>query len=196
MFTANTMASISEAIGMALPGSASPPAVDRRRDDFAYESGGAVMRLIEMDLRPRQIMTKEAFENAIAVTMALGGSTNAVLHLLAIAHEAHVELELDDFNRIGARVPHLADMKPHGKYHMVDLDRIGGVPVVLKMLLDAGLLHGDCLTVTGKTMAENLAELDPPAPDGDVVHPLSTPIHAPGRHRDPARLARAERRRS
>jgi dihydroxy-acid dehydratase len=180
MFTANTMASISEAIGMALPGSASAPAVDRRRDDFAYESGRAVMRLIEMDLRPRQIMTKEAFENAIAITMALGGSTNAVLHLLAIAHEARVELELDDFNRIGARVPHVADMKPHGKYHMNDLDRVGGVQVVLKMLLDAGLLHGDCLTVTGKTMAENLEALDPPGPDADVVHPLSAPIHTVG----------------
>ena len=180
MFTANTMASISEALGMALPGSAAPPAVDRRRDDFAYESGRAVMRLLELDLRPRQIMTKDAFENAIAVTMALGGSTNAVLHLLAIANEAHVDLELDDFNRIGARVPHVADMKPHGKYHMVDLDRIGGVPVVMEMLLEAGLLHGDCLTVTGKTMAENLAELDPPDPDGDVVHSISEPIHAQG----------------
>jgi dihydroxy-acid dehydratase len=180
MFTANTMASISEALGMALPGSAAPPAVDRRRDDFAYESGRAVMRLLELDLRPRQIMTKDAFENAIAVTMALGGSTNAVLHLLAIANEAHVDLELDDFNRIGARVPHVADMKPHGKYHMVDLDRIGGVPVVMEMLLEAGLLHGDCITVTGKTMAENLAELDPPDPDGDVVHSISEPIHAQG----------------
>jgi dihydroxy-acid dehydratase len=180
MFTANTMAAIGEAIGMALPGSAAPPAVDRRRDDFAYESGRAVMRLLEMDLRPRQIMTKEAFENAIAITMALGGSTNAVLHLLAIAHEARVELELEDFNRVAARVPHVADMKPHGKYHMVDLDRVGGVQVVLKMLLDAGLLHGDCLTVTGKTMAENLEALDPPGPDGDVVHPLSAPVHAVG----------------
>jgi dihydroxy-acid dehydratase len=180
MFTANTMASISEAIGMALPGSASAPAVDRRRDDYAYESGRAVMRLLELDIRPRQIMTKEAFENAIAVTMALGGSTNAVLHLLAIANEARVELELEDFNRVGARVAHVADMKPHGKYHMVDLDRIGGVPVVMKQLLDAGLLHGECLTVTGKTMAENLAELDPPAVDGDVVHPLTSPIHAQG----------------
>jgi dihydroxy-acid dehydratase len=180
MFTANTMASISEAIGMALPGSASAPAVDRRRDDYAYESGRAIMRLLEIDLRPRQIMTREAFENAIAITMALGGSTNAVLHLLAIANEAHVELELEDFNRIGARVAHVADMKPHGKYHMIDLDNVGGVPVVLKMLLDAGLLHGDCLTVTGKTMAENLAVLDPPGPDGDVVHPLSDPIHAQG----------------
>src|SRR5262245_56428121 len=180
MFTANTMASISEAIGMSLPGSASAPAVDRRRDDYAYESGRAVMNLIERDLRPRQIMTKEAFENAIAITMALGGSTNAVLHLLAIANEAHVELELEDFNRVGARVAHVADMKPHGKYHMVDLDKIGGVPVVLRQLLDAGLLHGDCLTVTGKTMAENLAALGPPAVDGDVVHPLSSPIHAQG----------------
>jgi dihydroxy-acid dehydratase len=180
MFTANTMASISEAIGMALPGSAAPPAVDRRRDDFAYESGRAVMRLLELDLRPRQILTKEAFENAIAVTMALGGSTNAVLHLLAIAHEARVELELEDFNRVGARVPHVADMKPHGKYHMTDLDRVGGVSVVMQMLLDAGLLHGDCLTVTGKTVAENLRELASPAPDGDVVHPLSAPIHAQG----------------
>jgi dihydroxy-acid dehydratase len=180
MFTANTMASVSEAIGMALPGSASPPAVDRRRDDFAYDSGRAVMNLIEVDLRPRRIMTKEAFENAIAVVMALGGSTNAVLHLLAIAHEARVELELDDFNRVGARVPHIADMKPHGRFHMADLDAIGGVPVVMKMLLDEGLLHGDCLTVTGRTVAENLAALDPPAADGAVVRPFAEPIHAQG----------------
>jgi len=180
MFTANTMASISEAIGMALPGSAAPPAVDRRRDDFAFESGRAVMNLLELGVRPRQIMTKEAFENAIAVTMALGGSTNAVLHLLAIAHEAQVELELEDFNRVGARVPHIADTKPHGKYHMTDIDRIGGVQVVLRELLDAGLLHGGCMTVTGRTMAENLAALDPPKPDGDVVHPLAEPINAQG----------------
>ncbi|MGZ4734520.1 MAG: dihydroxy-acid dehydratase [Acidimicrobiia bacterium] len=180
MFTANTMASVGEAIGMSLPGSASPPAVDRRRDDFAYESGRAVMNLLELGIRPRQIMTKPAFENAIAVVMALGGSTNAVLHLLAIAHEAHVDLELDDFNRVGARVPHIADTKPHGKYHMVDIDRIGGVPVVMRELLDAGLLHGDVLTVTGKTMAENLEALDPPKPDGEIVHPLSAPIHVMG----------------
>jgi dihydroxy-acid dehydratase len=180
MFTANTMASVGEALGMSLPGSAAPPAVDRRRDDYAFESGAAVMRLLELDLRPRQIMTKEAFENAIAVVMALGGSTNAVLHLLAIAHEARVDLELDDFNRVGARVPHLADMKPHGKYHMTDLDAVGGVPVVMQHLLDAGLLHGDCLTVTGKTVAENLATLASPSPDGSVVHPLSDPIHAQG----------------
>jgi dihydroxy-acid dehydratase len=180
MFTANTMASVGEAIGMSLPGSASPPAVDRRRDDDAYSSGKAVMNLLARNIRPRDIMTKEAFENAIAVVMALGGSTNAVLHLLAIAHEARVELELEDFNRIGARVPHLADTKPHGKYHMADVDRIGGVPVVMRELLDAGLLHGDVITVTGKTMEENLRDLDPPAPDGDVIHPLATPIHAQG----------------
>ena len=180
MFTANTMASAAEALGMSLPGSSAAPAVDRRRDDFAFASGEAVINLLEQNIRPRQILTKEAFENAIAVGMAVGGSTNLVLHLLAIAFEAGVELELDDFNRVGARVPHIADMKPHGKYHMTDLDRIGGVQVVMKELLDAGLLHGDCLTVTGKTVAENLADLDPPAPDGDVVHPLTRPIHTQG----------------
>jgi dihydroxy-acid dehydratase len=180
MFTANTMASIAEAIGMALPGSSTAPAVDRRRDDFAFASGLAVVNLLNEGIRPRHIMTKEAFENAIAVTMALGGSTNAVLHLLAIANEARVELELDDFNKVAARVPHLADTKPHGKYHMSDLDRIGGVQVVLQELLIAGLLHGDCMTVTGKTMAENLAALNPPAPDGDVVHPITAPIHTQG----------------
>jgi dihydroxy-acid dehydratase len=180
MFTANTMASIAEALGMSLLGSASAPAVDRRRDDAALASGRAVVDLLRAGIRPRQIMTKQAFENAIAVTMAIGGSTNAVLHLLAIAHEARVELELDDFNKVAARVPHLADTKPHGKYHMADLDRIGGVPVVLAELLDAGLLHGDCMTVSGKTMAENLAALAPPAPDGDVVHPMGDPIHTQG----------------
>ncbi len=180
MFTANTMASIAEAMGMSLPGSSSPPAVDRRRDDLAYASGQAVMALFDRNIRPRQIMTKEAFENAIAVTMALGGSTNAVLHLLAIAAEAHVDLALDDFNKVAARVPHIADTKPHGRYHMADIDRIGGVPVVMRELLEAGLLHGDCLTVTGRTIAENLAAIDPPAPDGSVVHPLSNPIHEIG----------------
>jgi dihydroxy-acid dehydratase len=180
MFTANTMASVGEALGMALPGSSSPPAVDPRREDVAYESGRAVIRLLELGIRPRQILTKEAFENAIAVVMALGGSTNAVLHLLAIANEAHVKLELEDFNRVAARVPHIADTKPHGRYHMTDVDRVGGVQVVLRHLLEAGLLHGDCLTITGRTMAENLAELDPPAPDGDVIRPLSDPIHADG----------------
>jgi len=180
MFTANTMASAAEALGMALPGSSAAPAVDRRRDDYAYESGKAVVKLLEMGIRPRQIMTKDAFENAIAVVMALGGSTNAVLHLLAIAHEAQVDLSLDDFDRVGRKVPHIADMKPHGLYHMVDLDRVGGLPVVMKELLDAGLLHGDCLTVTGRTLAENLAALNPPPPDGKVVHPLANPLHADG----------------
>ncbi|WP_334143918.1 dihydroxy-acid dehydratase [Rhabdothermincola sp.] len=180
MFTANTMASVGEALGMSLPGSASPPAVDRRRDDIARSSGAAVVELLRLGIRPRDIMTKAAFENAIAVVMALGGSTNAVLHLLAIANEARVELELDDFNRVAARVPHIADTKPHGKYHMTDIDRIGGVPVVMRELLEAGLLHGDCLTVTGKTVAENLAALDPPAPDGEVVHPVRDPIHEVG----------------
>jgi len=155
-------------------------AVDRRRDDFAYASGQAVIRMLEMGLRPRQIMTKDAFENAIAVVMALGGSTNAVLHLLAIANEARVDLRLDDFNAVAKRVPHIADTKPHGRYHMIDIDRIGGIPVVMLELLDAGLLHGDCLTVTGKTVAENLADLDPPRPDGDVIHALDDPIHAVG----------------
>ena len=180
MFTANTMASIAEALGMALPTGTSPPAVDRRRDDIAYDSGRAVMALLERGIRPRQIMTKEAFENAIAVSMALGGSTNAVLHLLAIANEAEVELSIDDFERIGRRVPHLADMKPQGKFHMADLDRVGGVPVVMRLLLEAGLLNGDCLTCTGKTVAENLAAIDPPPPDGVVVHGIESPIHARG----------------
>ncbi|MEI8161256.1 MAG: dihydroxy-acid dehydratase [Actinomycetes bacterium] len=180
MFTANTMSSIAEALGMSLPGTASPPAVDARREGDAERAGEAVMNLLRLGIRPRDIMTKKAFENAIAVVNALGGSTNAVLHLLAIAHEAEVPLELEDFNRIAAKVPHIADTKPGGKYHMTDIDRVGGVPVVLKMLLDAGLLHGDVMTCTGKTMAENLAEINPPAPDGDVLHPLSDPIHSEG----------------
>lgn len=180
MFTANTMASIGEALGMSLPGSASAPAVDRRRSDYAFASGTAVLNLLKQNIRPRDIMTKAAFENAIAITMALGGSTNAVLHLLAIAYEAEVELELDDFNKIAAKVPHLADTKPHGKYHMVDVDRIGGVPVVMAMLLEEGLLHGDEITVTGKTVAENLEMLNPPAPDGEVLHTFDNPIHQLG----------------
>ncbi len=180
MFTANTMSSIAEALGMSLPGSASPPAVDRRREDDAVLAGEAVVNMLRLGITPRQIMTKKAFENAIAVTSALGGSTNAVLHLLAIANEAGVALELEDFNRIAAKVPHIADMKPGGKFHMSDLDRVGGVPVVMKHLLDAGLLHGDVMTVTGKTMAENLIHLDPPAPDGVVVYPLDQPLHSEG----------------
>ncbi len=180
MYTANTMASAAEALGMALPGSAAPPAVDRRRDAYAVASGEAVVRLVDAGTTARQIMTKEAFENAITVVMALGGSTNAVLHLLAIAHEARVELTYDDFTRIGARVPHLADVKPFGRYVMTDMDRIGGVPVVMKALLDAGLLHGDVLTVTGRTMAENLADIAPPDLDGKVLRAMSDPIHRTG----------------
>src|ERR671926_325578 len=162
MYTANTMAAVAEAIGMSLPGSAAPPAVDRRRDGFAHRSGQAVVEMLRQGITARQIMTRPAFENAIAVVMALGGSTNAVLHLLAIAREAEVDLTLDDFTRIGAQVPHLGDLKPFGKYVMNDVDKVGGIPVVMKLLLDAGLLHGDTLTVTGRTMAENLSELSPP----------------------------------
>ncbi len=180
MFTANTMASAAEALGMSIPGSASPPAVDARRDEFAIRSGQAVVELIRRGITARQIMTREAFENAITVVMALGGSTNAVLHLMAIAKEAEVELSLADFNRIGDRTPHLADVKPFGRYVMTDIDAIGGVPVVLKALLDAGLLHGDVMTVTGQTMAENLADIAPPDPDGKIIHAMADPIHRTG----------------
>jgi dihydroxy-acid dehydratase len=180
MFTANTMASAAEALGMALPGSAGPPGPDRRRDDSARRAGEAVVGLLERGITARQILTREAFENAISVVMALGGSTNAVLHLLAIAHEAGVELTLDDFNRIGDATPHLADVKPFGRYVMNDIDRVGGVPVVTRALLDAGLLHGHALTVTGRTMAENLADISPPDPDGKIIHALDDPIHKTG----------------
>jgi dihydroxy-acid dehydratase len=180
MYTANTMASAAEALGMSLPGSAAPPAVDRRRDDFALASGAAVVGLLDKGITARQVMTKEAFENAITVVMALGGSTNAVLHLLAIAHEAQVELSLDDFNRIGDRTPHLADVKPFGRYVMADLDKVGGIPVVMRALLDADLIHGDALTVTGRTVADNLAEVAPPDPDGKVIRALSAPLHRTG----------------
>jgi dihydroxy-acid dehydratase len=180
MYTANTMACAAEALGMSLPGSASPPAVDRRRDGFARTSGSAVVDLIARGITARQILTRPAFENAIAVVMAFGGSTNAVLHLLAIAHEAGVPLELDDFNRIGDKVPHLADVKPFGAHVMAAVDHVGGVPVVMKALLDAGLLHGDCLTVTGRTVAENLTELAPPDLDGKILHRLAEPIHPTG----------------
>ncbi len=180
MYTANTMASAAEALGMSLPGSAAPPAPDNRRDTYAVRSGEAVVALVDAGITARDILTKKAFENAITVVMALGGSTNAVLHLLAIAHEAKVELLLEDFNRIGDRTPHLADVKPFGRYVMTDIDRIGGIPVVMKALLDAGLLHGDALTVTGRTVAENLAELNPPALDGDVLHTMANPLHRTG----------------
>ncbi|MDQ3989634.1 MAG: dihydroxy-acid dehydratase [Actinomycetota bacterium] len=180
MYTANTMACAAEALGMALPGSSSPPAVDRRRDGFAEASGSAVIGMLSRGHTARSVLTREAFENAIAVVMALGGSTNAVLHLLAIANEAQVPLGLDDFNRIGDRVPHLADVKPFGAHVMSTVDRVGGVPVVMKALLDAGLLHGDVLTVTGRTLRENLDELAPPELDGEVLHKLSDPIHPTG----------------
>ena len=169
MYTANTMASAAEAMGMSLPGSAAPPAVDRRRDTYARKSGEAVVELLRLGITARDIITRQSLENAIAVIMAFGGSTNAVLHLLAIAHEAKVDLHIEDFHRIGSKVPLLADVKPFGRYVMSDVDRVGGVPVVMRGLLDAGLLHGDCLTVTGKTVAENLADIDPPDPDGTIL---------------------------
>ena len=180
MYTANTMATIGEAIGLSLPGSAAPPAVDRRRDTYAIKSGAAVVELIRKGITTRQIITKRAFENAITALMALGGSTNAVLHLLAIAHEAKVDLTLADFHRIGSKVPLLGDLKPFGRFVMSDVDKVGGIPVVLKALLDAGLLHGDCLTVTGKTMAENLAEINPPDPDGEILKATSSPMATTG----------------
>jgi dihydroxy-acid dehydratase len=180
MYTANTMASIGEAIGLSLPGSAAPPAVDRRRDAFAVKSGAAVVELIRQGITTRDILSKKAFENAITMLMALGGSTNAVLHLLAIAHEADVDLEMDDFHRIGSKVPLLGDLKPFGRFVMSDMDKVGGVPVVLKALLDAGLLHGDALTVTGKTMAENLADISPPDPDGEILRATSKPMSLGG----------------
>lgn len=180
MYTANTMASVAEALGMSLPGSAAPPAADRRRDYFAHRSGEAVVNMLRLGITARDILTKKAFENAIAVAMAFGGSTNVVLHLLAIAREADVDLTLADFNRIGDKTPHIGDLKPFGKYVMNDVDRHGGVPVVMKALLDAGLIHGDALTVTGKTVAENLAEINPEPLDGEVIRTLDNPIHATG----------------
>ena len=180
MYTANTMASIAEAIGMSLPGSAAPPAVDRRRENFSHKSGEAVVELIRQGITARDIMTKRAFENAITILMALGGSTNAVLHLLAMAHEADVELELHDFHRVGSKVPLLGDLKPFGKFVMSDVDKVGGIPVVLRALLDAKLLHSDCLTVTGKTMAENLENLAPQKADGEVLYSTNTPFSPSG----------------
>ncbi|MGW5238836.1 dihydroxy-acid dehydratase [Monashia sp. NPDC004114] len=179
-YTANTMAAVAEAIGMSIPGSAAPPATDRRRDMYARKSGEAVVELLRKGIRARDVMTKAAFENAIAVVMAFGGSTNAVLHLLAIAHEAEVDLTIEDFRRIGAKVPHLADVKPFGSFVMKDIDHIGGIPVVMKTLLEAGLLDGDVMTVTGKTMAENLDEIKPPHIDGRVIRQMSAPIHKTG----------------
>ncbi|PFG40796.1 dihydroxyacid dehydratase [Georgenia soli] len=179
-YTANTMATVAEAIGMSIPGSATPPSADRRRDADARRAGEAVVELLRQGITSRDIMTKAAFENAIAVVQAFGGSTNAVLHLLAIAHEADVDLTLDDFARIGAKVPHIANLKPYGQYVMNDVDRVGGIQVVMKQLLDAGLLDGDCLTVTGRTVAENLERLSPPRPDGKVLRSTEEPIAATG----------------
>jgi dihydroxy-acid dehydratase len=176
MYTANTMATVGEAIGLSLPGSAAPPAVDRRRDAYAVKAGAAVVNLIRQGITTRDILTKKAFENAITAVMALGGSTNAVLHLLAIAHEAQVDLTLNDFQRISEKVPLLGDLKPFGRFVMSDVDKVGGIPVILKSLLDAGLLHGDCLTVTGKTMAENLKDIQPPDPDGEILRATSNPM--------------------
>ena len=180
MYTANTMATIGEAIGLSLPGSAAPPAVDRRRDSYAVKSGAAVVELIRAGITTRDILSKRAFENAITALMALGGSTNAVLHLLAIAHEAKVDLTLNDFHRIGSKVPLLGDLKPFGRFVMSDVDKVGGIPVILKALLDAGLLHGDCLTVTGKTMAENLVDINPPDPDGEILRAVKSPMGVSG----------------
>ena len=180
MYTANTMASVAEALGLSLPGSAAPPSADRRRDYFAHRSGEAVVNLLRQGITTKDILTKEAFENAIALAMALGGSTNVVLHLLAIANEAGVDLTLHDFNRIGDKTPHIADMKPFGNYVMNNVDRHGGIPVIMKAMLDEGLLHGDALTVTGKTLAENMRELDPDPIDGEVIHTFDNPIHASG----------------
>ena len=180
MYTANTMAGASEAMGMSLPGSSSPPAVDARREVLARQSGEAVIEMIRQGITTRDIITPRSIENAITLVMALGGSTNSILHMPAIAHEAGFELDLDDFQRISDRTPLVANLKPFGEHLMFDLDRVGGVPLVMKMLLDAGLLHGDCLTVTGKTLAENLAALAIPGPDGSVVRSLSQPLDATG----------------
>ena len=180
MYTANTMASAAEAMGMALPGSAAPPAVDRRRDGYARRSGEAVVELIRQGITTRDIITRESLLNAITMLMSLGGSTNAVLHLLAIAHEADVDLELADFQRISKRTPLIGDLKPFGKYVMTDVDRVGGIPVVLKALLDAGLINGDCMTVTGKTMRENLESITPPDPDGAILHAVTSPFGGKG----------------
>ncbi|MDQ3688444.1 MAG: dihydroxy-acid dehydratase [Chloroflexota bacterium] len=180
MYSANTMASLAEALGMALPGSAAPPAIDRRRTGIARQSGEAVVGMLRAGMTSRQILTRPAFENAITLLMSLGGSTNAVLHLLAIASEAGVPLSLDDFSRIGRRVPHLADVKPFGSHVMVDIDRVGGIPVVMRTLLEAGLLHGDVLTVTGRTVAENLKDVRAAQPDGTVLRDVSEALHPMG----------------
>ncbi len=180
MFTANTMASVGEALGVSVLGSAGPAAIDKEREKYAVEAARAVITQLKKGMTIRDIITEKSIENAIAVVNALGGSTNAVLHLMAIATEAGVEMNINKFNEIRKKVPQIADTRPNGKYHMTDVDRVGGVPVVLKMLLDEGILHGDCLTYNGRTMDENLAELNPPAPDGEVIHTWDNPVHAEG----------------
>lgn len=180
MFTANTMASISEALGIALPGSASPPAEDERREKIVYDTGVATAKLLELGIKPREILTFEAFENAITMLNAIGGSTNAILHLLALAHEARVKLSYDDFERVRKRVPHIADLKPGGMYVMNDLDKAGGVPLMLKKLLERKLLHENVITVTGKTMKQNLDVISIPPQNNDIVKPLSSPLHSTG----------------
>ncbi|MFN3653996.1 MAG: dihydroxy-acid dehydratase [Candidatus Nitrosotenuis sp.] len=181
MFTANTMASISEALGIALPGSASPPAEDERREKIVYDTGVAAAKLLELGIKPRDILTFEAFENAITMLNAIGGSTNAILHLLAISHEARVKLTYDDFERVRKRVPHIADLKPGGMYVMNDLDKVGGVPLMLKKLLDRKLLHENVITVTGKTMRQNLDSINiPPPPSNDIVKSPDSPLYKTG----------------
>ena len=180
MFTANTMASISEAIGLALPGSASPPAEDDRREKIVYDSGVACANLLKMNIRPKEILTFEAFENAITMLNSVGGSTNGILHLLALANEVNIDLTYDDFERVRKKTPHLADMKPGGNYVMNSLDKIGGIPFVLKKLLDKGLLHGNCMTVTGKTIKENLNSFNIPQTEQQIVRSVENPIHAVG----------------
>jgi len=180
MYTANTMAAAAEALGMSLPGSSSTAAIASQKADECVKAGETVVKLLEMEIYPRDIMTKKAFENAITVVMALGGSTNAFLHLLAIAHSVQVDLTIDDFERIRKKVPHLADLKPSGQYMMQDLSNVGGVPAVMKLLLEHGLLHGDCLSVTGRTIAENLAEIQPLSSGQDVIKPFDRPLKPTG----------------
>jgi Dihydroxyacid dehydratase/phosphogluconate dehydratase len=183
MYTANTMSSIAEALGMSLPGSASPASFDRRRDLYAHQSGDAVVKMLKMGLRTHDIITRESLENAITVLMALGGSTNAVLHLLAIANEMNVPLSLDDFNRIGDKTPHVGDLKPFGHYVMNDVDRHGGIPVLLKALLEEGLLHGDAVTVTGEHCRNNINEMNLIRSRREVLRHFSNPVHPRARSR-------------
>jgi dihydroxy-acid dehydratase len=179
MFTANTMSSIGEALGLSLPGSASEPNVDQRKLASSREAGRAILNLLRQDIRPRDILTQKAFENAVTLVVAMGGSTNTALHLPAIAYEAGIDLSLKDIHDISMRTPLLADMKPGGKHVMLDLDKVGGIPVVMKRLLDAGLIHGDCITVTGKTVKENLTHVIEPG-ENKVIYPVVKPLSKTG----------------